>query len=89
MYISHFFRDSGKNCKAVAFSKDGSLFGWCNGEKWVHFIILMFSLHEINVISYASFTLVCVKGIAGNASVCMYTLNRVYQMKYFVFLVHS
>lgn len=38
MYISHFFRDSGKNCKAVAFSKDGSLFGWCNGEKWVHFI---------------------------------------------------
>ncbi|XP_010222387.1 PREDICTED: eukaryotic translation initiation factor 2A [Tinamus guttatus] len=28
-----FQRDSGKNCKAVAFSKDGSLFGWCNGEK--------------------------------------------------------
>ncbi|NXJ80158.1 EIF2A factor, partial [Trogon melanurus] len=28
-----FQRDSGKNCKAVAFSKDGSLFAWCNGEK--------------------------------------------------------
>uniref|UniRef100_A0A803WAC3 Eukaryotic translation initiation factor 2A n=1 Tax=Ficedula albicollis TaxID=59894 RepID=A0A803WAC3_FICAL len=28
-----FQRDSGKNCKAVAFSKDGSLFAWCNGQK--------------------------------------------------------
>nr|XP_005515810.1 uncharacterized protein LOC102098449 [Columba livia] len=28
-----FPRDAGKNCKAVAFSKDGSLFAWCNGEK--------------------------------------------------------
>ncbi|XP_051482323.1 eukaryotic translation initiation factor 2A isoform X2 [Apus apus] len=28
-----FQRDSGKNCKVVAFSKDGSLFAWCNGEK--------------------------------------------------------
>uniref|UniRef100_A0A8B9TJW5 Eukaryotic translation initiation factor 2A n=1 Tax=Anas platyrhynchos TaxID=8839 RepID=A0A8B9TJW5_ANAPL len=28
-----FQRDSGKNCKAVTFSKDGSLFAWCNGEK--------------------------------------------------------
>ncbi|NXY86269.1 EIF2A factor, partial [Alcedo cyanopectus] len=28
-----FSRDSGKDCKAVAFSKDGSLFAWSNGEK--------------------------------------------------------
>uniref|UniRef100_A0A8C9FC48 Eukaryotic translation initiation factor 2A n=1 Tax=Pavo cristatus TaxID=9049 RepID=A0A8C9FC48_PAVCR len=28
-----FQRDFGKNCKAVAFSKDGSLFAWCSGEK--------------------------------------------------------
>uniref|UniRef100_A0A5F8G9Q6 Eukaryotic translation initiation factor 2A n=1 Tax=Monodelphis domestica TaxID=13616 RepID=A0A5F8G9Q6_MONDO len=28
-----FLRESGKNCKVYAFSKDGSLFAWCNGEK--------------------------------------------------------
>ncbi|XP_077204805.1 eukaryotic translation initiation factor 2A [Paroedura picta] len=28
-----FERDSGKNCKVFAFSKDGSLFAWCNGEQ--------------------------------------------------------
>lgn len=78
MCISYFCRDSGKNCKAVAFSKDGSLFAWCNGEKWVHFVILVFCLYGINGISYASFTLVCVKVIAVNAGVCMYTLNGVY-----------
>ncbi|XP_005308275.1 eukaryotic translation initiation factor 2A [Malaclemys terrapin pileata] len=26
-------RDFGKNCKVFAFSKDGTLFAWCNGEK--------------------------------------------------------
>uniref|UniRef100_A0ACB8FB91 Eukaryotic translation initiation factor 2A n=2 Tax=Sphaerodactylus townsendi TaxID=933632 RepID=A0ACB8FB91_9SAUR len=28
-----FQRDSGRNCKVFTFSKDGSLFAWCNGEK--------------------------------------------------------
>ncbi|XP_030350892.1 eukaryotic translation initiation factor 2A isoform X3 [Strigops habroptila] len=41
-----FQRDSGKNCKAVAFSKDGSLFGWCNGEK-------------VNVVNVTSAELLC------------------------------
>lgn len=86
--ISYFFRDSGKNCKAVAFSKDGSLFAWCNGEKWVHFVILMFRLYEMRGISHASFTIVSVKAIAVNASVCMYTLNGIYQTKYFMFFAY-
>ncbi|KAM4659116.1 eukaryotic translation initiation factor 2A isoform 2-T2 [Amazona ochrocephala] len=41
-----FQRDSGKNCKAVAFSKDGSLFAWCNGEK-------------VNVVNVTSAELLC------------------------------
>ncbi|KAL8188364.1 UNVERIFIED_CONTAM: Eukaryotic translation initiation factor 2A [Gekko kuhli] len=28
-----FQRDSGRNCKVFAFSKDGSFFAWCNGEQ--------------------------------------------------------
>ncbi|XP_054839473.1 eukaryotic translation initiation factor 2A [Eublepharis macularius] len=28
-----FQRDSGRNCKVFSFSKDGSLFAWCNGEQ--------------------------------------------------------
>lgn len=56
MCISYFFRDSGRNCKAVAFSKDGSLFAWCNGEKLVHFMMLV-NLYLVNWINFAKLTL--------------------------------
>lgn len=48
-----FFRESGKNCKAYTFSKDGTLFAWGNGEKLVFIYITFFCIcHEYKTLFY-------------------------------------
>lgn len=39
--IASLCRESGKSCRAVAFSKDGSLFAWSNAERLVPFTVFI------------------------------------------------